>query len=170
MQRPDPSEYFEYYGTYIGKVPEGDILEILQSQSDETDKLLRGLPEEAGDKRYAPDKWTIKQVVAHVIDTERVFAFRALAFARKDPTRLPSFEQDAYAEQARVEERSLTDLADEWRSVRRATIHLFRTFDEEVSQRRGVASESTFSVRAVAYIVAGHEIHHRSILVDRYLS
>jgi uncharacterized damage-inducible protein DinB len=167
--RPDETEYAPYYGKYIGRVPEGDILAQLASQLAETLALLRGLtPGQAG-HRYAPGKWSIKQVVGHMIDTERIFAYRALRFARNDQTPLPGFEQDDYMAAARFDERALGDLTDELALVRRSSLALFRPLDESAWQRRGVASGVTMSVRALAWAMAGHEIHHREILVTKYL-
>ncbi len=107
MKRPQASEHHEYYGRYINKVPDGDIIRILEDQVEETLALLAGVPPGQADYRYAPDKWSIKEVVGHVIDTERTFAYRALCFARKDPAHLPSFEQDQYAEFSNAASRTL---------------------------------------------------------------
>jgi uncharacterized damage-inducible protein DinB len=167
--RPDETEYAPYYGRYIGRVPDGDILARLESQLAETLALLRGLTPEQAAHRYAPDKWSIKQVVGHMSDTERIFAYRALRFARNDSTPLPGFEQDDYMAAARFDERTLGDLADELELVRRSSLALLRPLDESAWQRRGVASGAEMSVRALAYTMAGHEIHHREILVTKYL-
>jgi hypothetical protein len=166
MKRPEPSEHHQYYGRYISKVPDGDIIRILEDGVERTLALLARIPAERADHRYAPDKWSIKEVVGHLIDT---FAYRALCFARKDPAPLPSFEQEQYAQFSNASSRSLTDLAEELGLVRKSHVALFKSFDDESSVRRGVASEREFSVRAFPYIIAGHEIHHRQILKERYL-
>ena len=169
MNRPQASEHHEYYGKYIKKVPDGDIIRLLEEQVEETLALLEGIPSGQADHRYAPDKWSIKDVVGHVIDTERTFAYRALCFARKDPAQLPSFEQDQYAEFSNAANRTLQDLAEELRVVRKSHVVLFKSFDEASWTRRGIASGFEFSVRALPYIIAGHEIHHRQVLEERYL-
>ncbi len=170
MKRPDPSEYAPYYGRYIEQVPERPIVDVLRTQVRGTLDLLRSLPEAKGDHRYAPGKWTIKQVVGHVVDAERVFGYRALRFGRGDPTPLPGFEQDDYARDGGFDARTLRHLTDELEAVRRATVHLYEGFSEEDSLRKGIASSNPVSVRALAYIIAGHEIHHVKILKEKYLA
>ncbi|HEX5030554.1 MAG TPA: DinB family protein [Candidatus Eisenbacteria bacterium] len=169
MPRPEATEFNPYYGRYIEKVPDGPIVDVLTSGMNETLTLLRSIPESRADHRYAEGKWSIKEVVGHVIDGERVFTYRALRFARKDTTPLASFEQDDYIPAGNFGARTLRDLTDEYEAVRRATIELFRHFDETQFSRRGTAADSPVSVRALAYITAGHEIHHRAILRERYL-
>ena len=170
MQRPEASEYFEYYGLYIDKVPEGEILSILESELGETLNLLDGLPVERANYRYEPGKWSVKEVIGHLIDVERLFSYRALSFARNDPAPLPSMEQDDWAGFNNAAQRSLPDLLGELAAVRRASIALFRSFDDEMLARQGTASGYEFSVRTFPYIIAGHERHHRGILQDRYLA
>ena len=170
MKRPQASEHHEYYGRYIDKVPDGDIIRILEDQVEETLALLASVPPGQADYRYAPDKWSIKEVVGHVIDTERTFAYRALCFARKDPAHLPSFEQDQYAEFSNAASRTLPDLAEELRVVRKSHVALFKSFDATSWTRRGIASGFEFSVRTLPYVIVGHEIHHRQVLEERYLS
>ena len=169
LQRPDPSEYHEYYQSYVDNVPEGDIIALLPAEAETTLALLRRVPSERADYRYDPEKWGIKDLVGHVIDSERMFAFRALCFARNDPTPLPSFEQDLYARFSNAARRPLPELAEEFTYLRKSNVFLFKSFDEEMWTRRGIASEVEFSVRALAYIIAGHEIHHRRVLEERYL-
>jgi uncharacterized damage-inducible protein DinB len=169
IQRPDPSEYFEYYGRYITQVPEGDILTILTEELQRTLDLLGSVPPDRGDFSYAPGKWSIKEVIGHLIDAERLFAYRALSFARRDPAHLPSMEQDDWAGVSNAAERTLEALADELEAVRRSSILLFGGFDDEMMALRGVASGYEFSVRSIPYIIAGHEIHHRGVLEERYL-
>lgn len=169
INRPDETEYAPYYGTYVSLVPDGDIIAVLSNQSAETLALLRALPEAEGSYRYAPDKWSIKELVGHVIDTERIFAYRALRFARNDQTPLPGFEQDDYIRNASFNDYSLSDLASEFECIRKSTLFLFKHLDSQAWMRRGMASENEVSVRALAYIIAGHELHHRGILHTKYL-
>lgn len=168
--RPTADEYSPYYGGYVSLVPEGDILYTLERRRDALLELLRGIPETKASSRYAPGKWSVKEVVGHVIDTERIFAYRALRFARGDRTPLPGFEQEGYVSNASFDTRTLSDLADEFDLVRRANLHLFRNLDAEAWSRSGEASGARVTVRALAYIIAGHELHHTNILATRYLS
>lgn len=165
---PEPSEYAPYYGKYISLV-QGDVIAALEDQPRETLALLSTLSEQQADYRYAPDKWSIKEILGHIIDAERVFSYRALRFARHDGTPLASFEQDGYVRAGDFGDRQLTDLIDEFVCVRRATVWLFRTLSADAWMRRGVASDNPVSVRAIAYIIAGHELHHRRILREKYL-
>ncbi len=165
---PDAPEYAVYYGRYISLVAGDDIVAALEDQPRETLGLMGGWSEEQGDFRYAADKWSVKEVLGHVIDAERVFAYRALRFARKDETPLASFEQDGYIAAGNFGECRLADLMEEFVAVRRATVWLFRQLTAEAWMRRGVASGNPISVRALAYIIAGHELHHRRILGEKY--
>ena len=167
--RPDETEYLQYYGRYISLVPDGDILTTLSEQLGNTLALLQVIPESRASFRYAPDKWSIKELVGHLIDTERIFAYRALRFARKDKTPLPGFEQDDYIRYASFDDYPLGELAAEFESVRRSSLFLFKHLEKEAWARRGVANDSEVSVRALAYTIAGHELHHRAILQSRYL-
>lgn len=166
--RPQRDEYGDYFGGYVAAVPEGDILETLEREGERAIELLRSLPSTRADFAYAPGKWTIREVVAHVSDGERVFAYRALRFGRADATPLASFDQDAWLPHAHAADRRWHDLVDELRTVRAATLHLLRSFDRDDWLRRGVASGVTISVRALAWVIAGHELHHRRILRERY--
>ncbi|HMF55804.1 MAG TPA: DinB family protein [Pyrinomonadaceae bacterium] len=167
--RPDTSEYAPYYEKYIILVPEGDVVATLTGQLDDTLTFLRGLSEDQADSRYAPDKWSIKEVVGHVIDTERIFGQRAFRFARNDQTPLPGFDQDEYVQSANFGERKLSDIADELEYVRRANLCLLRSLDDTAWQRRGLANDNEVSVRALVYIIAGHETHHMQIIRTKYL-
>jgi hypothetical protein len=167
--RPDPSEYYSYYGKYVQLVPENDIVHALALSPNAAVAYVRSLPASAGDKRYAPDKWSIKEVIGHVIDIERVFGQRALFFARKAPGPLPGIEQDDWMKVASFGTRTLADLADEFETVRKSNVHMFRHLDAEAWMRKGIASGREFTVRAVAYIILGHERHHVDILKTRYL-
>jgi hypothetical protein len=168
LARPEAHEYFEYYGRYIGRVPAGDIRELLASQNAVTRRTLDGVSEEVAMKRYAPGKWSVKEVVGHLTDAERVFSYRALRFARADETPLPGFDENAYVPAANFDARSLASLVDEFADVRRATVALFRGLDDQALLRVGEASGHAVSVRALAYIIAGHELHHLEVLRDRY--
>lgn len=167
--RPDASEYAPYYEKYISLVPAGEVVDTLSEQLDDMLALLRGLSETQGDSRYAPDKWSVKEVVGHMLDTERIFGYRALRFARNDETPLPGFEQDDYVRAADFGRRTLAELADEFEHVRRANISLLRALDAEAWLRRGAANNNAVSVRGLAYIMAGHVMHHVQIIRTRYL-
>jgi uncharacterized damage-inducible protein DinB len=168
--KPESSEYAPYYERYTSLVPEGDVVSILTRQLGESLKLLRGIDEAQANYRYAPDKWSIKQLLGHVIDTERVFTYRALRFARNDPQALIGYDQDQFVNGADFDARTFADLVDEFEHVRRATIHLFKPLSDEEWLRRGTANDNEVSVRGLAFILAGHETHHMSILKSRYLA
>jgi hypothetical protein len=169
LSRPDASEYFEYYGKYIQLVPENDVVQAMASKIDRTLEYIRALPATSGDKRYSPGKWSVKEVVGHIIDIERLFGARALFFARSTPGPLPGIEQDDWMKVAGFSERSLNDLSNEFESVRRSSLHFFRNLDEKAWMRKGIASNREFTVRAIAYIIVGHERHHLEILKTRYI-
>lgn len=168
MRRPEPTEYAEFYANYVSKVPGNDAIGVLESQRLQMVQLFAGRSERDGSFRYAPDKWTVKEVLGHITDTERIFTYRALRIARGDQTPLPGFEQDDFVKNGGFGERALASLADEFALVRAASIALFRSFPEEAWTRRGVASQKEVTVRALAFITAGHQIHHRLILEERY--
>jgi DinB superfamily/ClpX C4-type zinc finger len=162
---PDPSEYAPYYGRYISLVPGTDLFAALRAQRPETLELFSGLN---GDRQYAAGKWTVKEVLGHLIDTERIMAYRALRIARNDATPLPGFEQDDYVRYGGFGACRLTDLMDEFDCVRETTLFLFEKLPAEAWLRRGTASENAVSARALGYIIAGHELHHRRILKEKY--
>jgi len=166
--RPEPGEYAPYYETYISKVKGNNILSILEAQRLQMAQLLAAHTERDGNFRYAPGKWTVKEVLGHVTDCERIFAYRALRIARGDQTPLQAFEQDDYVREGNFGERTLVDLAEEFTLVRAATIALFKPLQKDAWTRRGVANKNEVTVRALAFIVAGHELHHRQILEERY--
>jgi hypothetical protein len=168
--RPDPSEYPPYYGRYIDLVPDGDLLEMLAAQNRETMSILGPLTDSQGDFAYAPGKWTLKEVIGHLSDGERVFSYRALRFARGDGTPLPGFEQDDWVPESGAARRTLADLATEYADVRRATLDLFRHLPPGTGLRKGVANEQEINVRSLAWIIAGHERHHLKIIREKYLS
>jgi hypothetical protein len=166
--RPDAGEYDPYYWKYIDLVPDGDIVTILRSQIEHTLALLRHVSEEKAGESYAPGKWTIKEVIGHLTDTERVFAYRALCIGRNDKTPLPGFEQDDYVANTNTNARTFASLLEELSAVRSATVHLFRHFTQTEWQRRGTANQKEITTRALAYNIAGHELHHVGILKTRY--
>lgn len=168
-QKPESGEFLQYYARYIDLVPDGDVIATLSSQMDETRALLRQFPETMSGYRYGPDKWTVNQVLGHLIDSERIFSIRALRFARNDTTPLPGYEQDDYVANADFDSCALSELAAEFEAVRASTLFFFRHLDESAWMRRGTANNAAVTVRALAYIIAGHELHHRGILRDRYL-
>jgi len=169
FERPGPGEHAEYYGKYTALVPDGDILDILEAQLREVAAFLRGIPDPLHDHRYAEGKWSVKEVVGHLSDTERIFSYRALRIGRGDATPLSSFDENAYVANARFAEQELDRLVDDFVAVRRATLTLLRGMNAEESARRGTASDWPVSVRALAAIMAGHVIHHVNILRERYL-
>ncbi len=168
-QRPGPSEHDPYYSRYIDLVGDGPILSLLESQLDETVALLSDVTEDRAASAYQPGKWTLKQVLGHVSDTERIFAYRALRFGRNDATPIEGFDQDPYVEFGPFGDLPLPALVEEFRAVRRSTILLLRHLTAGAWTRRGVANGKEVSVRALAYIAAGHELHHRRIIATRYL-
>jgi len=168
--RPEADEHHPYYAKYIALVPQAMPVPALQEQMDEILPFLRSIGEEKGGHRYAPGKWTVKQMLQHVIDGERVFAYRALRAARGDRTPLPGFDENAYAAQTDASHRTIQALADELELVRRANLAMFSAMNEEELRRRTIANEQEFSVRALAYIIAGHARHHAIVLRERYLA
>jgi uncharacterized damage-inducible protein DinB len=169
IRRPSPEEHAPYYSRYIELVPGEDPLRALREGAEETRRLLEPLPESRADTRYAEGKWSVKEVLVHVADTERVFAYRALRFARRDETPLPGFDENRWVAGLSMSGRTLPSLGDELRSVREASLALFGNLDEEAWDRSGLANDVRMSVRAAAWVIAGHEIHHRNILRERYL-
>lgn len=165
---PEPSEYEPYYGRYIKNVSEDDIVAALEAQARETAALLARIDEEKGSFRYGPDKWSVKEVVGHVADAERVFAYRALAIARGDKASLPGFDEQEYMQHANFGERPMRSVADEYATTRAATVATFRGFSDEAWRRSGTANNAGISVRALASIALGHERHHLNVLRERY--
>jgi hypothetical protein len=168
-RRPAATEFAPYYARYIDPVPDGDVVATLEAQLAETLALLGGIPEPRGTHRYAPDKWSIKEVVGHVADTERIMSYRALRIARADATPLPGYEQDDYVRAAGFDRLPLAELVAELQAVRAATVQLLRHLDADALVRRGTANNLPFTVRALAYVIAGHELHHVAVVRERYL-
>lgn len=166
---PEPSEYAPYYHRYVSLVPAGNLLETLEQQCEKTRFLLANLDENEGDTRYAPGKWTVKEVLGHIIDTERVMAYRALRISRNDPTPLPGFDQEIFIANGPYAGCELTSLLEEFHAVRRSSILLFNHLQPEAWDRAGNCDGKPVTVCALAHIIAGHEIYHRRILKDKYL-
>jgi DinB superfamily len=167
--RPAAGEYAPYHGGYVGEVPEGDVLALLEGQGKETITLLEGVGERKSGHRYAAGKWSIREVVGHVIDAERVFTYRALTFARGDANALPGFDENGWATVSNAHARTLASLIDEFSAVRAATLALFRSFGDPELTRQGIASGHRVTVRGLLYVTTGHERHHVRILRERYL-
>lgn len=169
MNQLKSDEYPEMYRPYIETVT-GDVMKTLKSQLDDFPAFIETIPSTKAEYAYAEDKWTVKEVLGHIMDTERVMAYRALRFARNDTKALPGFEQDNYVVYGRFNDRSLSSICHEWETVRQATFTLFETFGEAELNRKGMAGDRLISVQAFAYIIAGHLNHHREILILRYLN
>jgi len=169
FDRPAADEHSPYYSRYIDRVPDGDILDYLQRQMEDGAAFLRSIPTPLHEHRYAEGKWSIKEVVGHLADTERIFAYRALRFARNDRTPLPGFDENTYVPAGNFDARELGSLVNEWVHVRQATLALLRGLDGDAPLRRGPANDQEITVRALAWIMAGHVDHHAAILRERYL-
>ena len=167
--KPKPEDYDAIYRGYISLIGDDDIIEVLEEQRKTFEKFLKTFTEKQGSYSYADGKWTVKEVLGHVIDTEKIMAYRALAIARGEKQSLPGFEQDDYVAESNFNNRSLDDLINEFLTARESNIILFKSFDEEILHRRGIASESEVTVLALIYIIAGHEKHHMKILKERYM-
>jgi hypothetical protein len=167
--RPERNEYAPFYETYISKVQGSDILATLDDHRRQMLLLLSGRTESDGDIRYAPGKWSVKEVLGHVCDGERILSYRALCIARGEAAPLPGYDENAYVANAPFSRHPLPDLIEDFIAVRRATLSLFRNFDDDAWMRRGKANNHEVTVRAIAYIIAGHELHHRMALQEKYL-
>jgi uncharacterized damage-inducible protein DinB len=172
--RPQPGESAPYYDRYISLVPPNEtaghnVLTTLEDQRRQMLLLLSGRTEADGDLRYALDKWSLKEVLGHINDTERIMSYRALRISRGDTTPMEGFEQDDYVRNGPFARRTLADLIEDYIAVRRATISLFRNLDDSAWTRRGIANKNEVTVRALVYIIAGHELHHRGIIDEKYL-
>jgi hypothetical protein len=171
MQRPEASEYAPNYAGYIQQVPEGDLLQILSNQLGKLELVFQSVDDQKGTFRYAPGKWSIKEVIGHITDTERVMSYRLLRIARGDSTTsLPGFDENQFVEGASFDRRTVQQLLFEMKAVRTATLALIEGLEEEVWTRRGLTSGIEVSARALAYIIAGHWVHHLQIIEERYLS
>lgn len=169
-QRPSREEYLPYYEQYVGLVGEESIIEILTKQLTSTTELLSDIPEQQSNYRYAEGKWTLKEVIGHISDNERVMAYRLLRIARGDQTPLAGYDQDEFMCGSSFQEWTLSQVIEDYISVRKATLTLLRGLSEEAWQRIGTANDAPISARALAYIIAGHELHHWKVIQDKYLS
>jgi uncharacterized damage-inducible protein DinB len=167
-KRPEKNEYAPYYSDYISLIPEGDIDQILKLQIIETTKLLANLSEQKGLFTYAPGKWSIKEVIGHIVDTERIMGYRLLTFARGDSIAIPGYDENEYILHADFNQQPMEELLESLSAVRQSTLYLLKGLKEEDWVRLGNANGFDVTVRAIAFIIAGHEIHHRKILAERY--
>lgn len=166
---PDFATLTIFYKKYVDQVQDMDVMQALHVSGTQTAELVISIPEEKGEFRYAPDKWSIKELICHMMDAERIFAYRALRFSRNDATPLHGFEENDYAPQANAHNRTLQQLIQEMKHLRTTSVDLFTSFTTEMLQRKGMASNNLISVINLGYIIAGHETHHRTILTERYL-
>ena len=169
MILPDLESVPPFYQGYVNNVKDRDLYEILRLSNKQALEVIRSIPESKGEFRYAAGKWSVKELLCHMIDFERIFAYRTLRFARKDRTPLPGFEENDYAPEANAHARSVKELADQMERLRQTTIDLFEGFTPEMLRRKGIASNSELSVVNLGFIIPGHETHHRKVLQERYL-
>jgi hypothetical protein len=169
IQRPNAGDYPAYYEPYLNLVPEGDMIACLEEQRKGFLDFCTLIPEDRGNFAYAPEKWTVKEVISHIIDTERIMAFRALAISRGEKQSIPGFDENDYVKHSEVEKRTMEDLLEEFDSLRQSNLCLFRSFSEAQLQKRGSANQKEVSVLALMCIVCGHLMHHVNILRERYL-
>lgn len=170
MIHPDIALVPPFYKGYVDWVKDYDLFEILKKSNQEMLACVRSIPENMGEHRYAPDKWSIKELLCHVLDAERIFTYRALRFARNDGIALAGFEEKDYAPEANAHKRSIVQIADEMQHLRRSTIDLFKSFSAEMLSRKGIANGTEISVVNTGFVIPGHETHHRHILEQRYLT
>jgi len=168
MSKPQPGDYVPFHETYIGKVGDGNIIDILQSQQANTYAFLKSIPADKANYAYADGKWTVKQCIGHMTDTEKIMTYRALRFARNDDTPLPGFDQDEYILNSRHNDFELADLIEEFKLTRQANMYFFKSLNAEEKQRFGLASGNRVTVNALLYVIAGHELHHLQLFKDRY--
>ena len=169
ISKPQPGEYAPYAAGYIAKVPSGPIIEILEYLKDSTYNFFARMTSEQADYAYADGKWTLKQLLGHMIDTERVFSFRVLCFSRGDKNPLPGFEQEDYVANSTYDTRSIQDLANEFKALRTANVYLYNSLTDEQSEITGIASNHPVSVRALVYMTAGHELYHLDLIKSLYI-
>jgi hypothetical protein len=169
ITKPELSEFATYYGTYINKVEGNDLLAALEENAKSFSAFIKNIPIEKIDYRYADGKWTIKEIIVHLTDAERIFAYRALRFARKDKTSLSGFEENDYVPESNANNQSIEQLLEEFNAVRNSSVALFRSFTPEMCLLTGIANGREISVRAIGFIMVGHTIHHQQIINERYL-
>ena len=169
ITKPETSEFVAYYGTYINKVERNDLLASLLENAETFSSFVKSVPKEKLDYRYAEGKWTIKEIIVHLTDAERIFAYRALRFARKDKTSLSGFEENDYVPECNASNQSIEQLLEEFNAVRNSSVALFKSCTPEMCLRTGIANDKEISVRALGFIMAGHAIHHQQVISQRYL-
>ncbi|HYM92756.1 MAG TPA: DinB family protein [Chitinophagaceae bacterium] len=169
MPRPDLTRVPEFYHNYINQVPENDLSEAFKNEGPGFIHFIETIPSVKYDYRYAENKWTLKEVLQHIIDGERIFAYRALRFARKDPTPLPGFDENLFAENSKASNRNWDDLLNEFKSVRASTEFLFNSFDKEQLESSGISNNHSNYVLAFGFVIIGHCLHHKKIIKERYL-
>jgi hypothetical protein len=160
----------QFYKNYIKQIEETDVLQALRLSGFRSQVLMHSIPADKIDYRYAEGKWSVRELLCHILDAERIFAYRALRFARNDKTNLHGFDENSYAPEANAGGRSLKKIADEFTHLRASTVDMFEGFTEEMLHRRGTANNSEISVLALGFVIAGHEAHHRKVLMERYLA
>ncbi len=169
IERPSENEYPEFYATYVNKVPKGDVLKYLKNQKADFKKFVEAIPEEKLSYRYEEDKWTIKQILGHINDTERIMTYRALSFSRGERQQIPGFNENEYVANAAFNQRKITDLLKEFVKVRENSVLLIDSFNEAMIDKKGNANDLLMSVRAIVYIIAGHLEHHKGVIESKYL-
>jgi hypothetical protein len=169
ITKPEPTEFASYYGKYINQVEGNDLLDALEENAKSFSAFIKTISVEKLDYRYAEGKWTIKEIIVHLADAERIFAYRALRFARKDKTPLAGFEENNYVPESNTANQSAEQLLEEFNAVRKASIALYKSFTAEMSLRAGAANGNEISVRALGFIMVGHVVHHQQTIVERYL-
>lgn len=169
ITKPQPNEYHEFYAGYVGQVGERDAFQMIKDQKKEFIQFIKAIPDDRYNYAYAPDKWTIKQLIRHIIDAERMFGFRAMSIARGEKAKLPGFDDHQYVELANDSKNSIQDLLDEFESLRESHVRMVSNFTSQAIARIGNANGSDVSVRAIIFIIAGHLAHHQQIITERYL-
>ena len=169
IERPSENEYPEFYATYVNKVPKGDILKYLKKQKVDFKKFIEAIPEDKLSYRYEEDKWTIKQILGHINDTERIMTYRALSFSRGERQQIPGFNENQYVENAAFNQRKIGDLLKEFIKIRENSVLLIDSFNEAMIDKKGNANDLLMSVRAIVYIIAGHIAHHKGVIESKYL-
>ncbi|MBC5773541.1 DinB family protein [Pontibacter sp. KCTC 32443] len=171
ITRPQASEYPAYYHVYIDQLPEqGEVLDILEEQAKDLRQLLHNLDDTRAEEAYAEGKWSIKELFQHMLDSERIFAYRALCIARGEQASLPGFDENGYAENSNADNRKLTDMLEEYELVRKSNLYLFRSFTNEMLDNVGIANSKEITLRGIIHVIAAHERHHMNILKSRYLN
>ena len=169
ITRPEEDEYASFYHTYISKVKADDLIDALTEGREKVLELMKSIPEDKYDYSYQEGKWTIKEVFVHHMDVERIFTYRALRFSRNDQTAVPGFDEDQYIPESNTAARSMQSIIDEYLALRQSTIEFFKNITEEMSRRSGIANGRQVSVRALGFIIPGHELHHINVIKERYL-